>query len=90
MYTTFTFWKLLFGSDPIMHWLHGYAISFAVAVGTLLISGMISPRSDAEIHRGERVEAPVDMTPWSLAIPASIVIVVLTVLMYVSLFLLAQ
>ena len=90
VYTTFTFWKMLFGSDPIMHWLHGYAISFAVAVSTLLISGMIAPRSAEEMNEGELRQAPVDMTPWSFAVPASIVIVMLTIVMYVALFLLAQ
>ena len=90
VYTMFSFWTLLFGSDPIMHWLHGYAISFSVAVSTLLISGLIAPRSAEEIKGSPDRQAPVDMTPWSLAVPASVIIVALTVFMYVSLFMLAQ
>jgi SSS family solute:Na+ symporter len=90
VYTMFTFWTLIFGSEPIMHWLHGYAISFAVAVGTLLISGMIAPRSAEEMSGGELREAPVDMTPWSMAVPASIVIVALTIIMYIALYILAK
>ena len=89
MYTLFTFWEPITGTAPVMHWLHGYAISFAVAVSTLLISGAIAPR-DLSAQPTEARVAPVDMTPWSLAVPASIVIVALTVASYAALYFLAQ
>ena len=89
-YTLFIFWEPIFGSPPVMHWLHGYAISFAVAIITLLISGIVAPRDESKLISVQESAAPVDMTPWSLAVPASVTIVVLTIIMYTGLYLLAQ
>ena len=74
-----------------LHWLHGYAISFAVAVGTLVICSVTSPRSDEEIMAGEELPPPpVDMTPWGFAKTASILIFALTCAIYLGLFMIAQ
>jgi len=89
-YTLFIFWEPIFGSPPVMHWLHGYAISFAVAITTLLISGVVSPRAESKLAAVQESAAPVDMTPWSLAVPASVTIIILTIIMYTGLYLLAQ
>ena len=90
VYTVFTFWEPITGSAPMMHWLHGYAISFGVAVMTLLVFGQIAPRSPDEQASDDRSEAPVDMTPWSFARPAAVIIVVLTVAIYAGLVIIAQ
>ena len=90
VYTLFTFWEPITGSAPVMHWLHGYAISFGVAVMTLLVFGQIAPRSPEDQASDDRSEAPVDMTPWSFARPAAIIIVVLTVAIYAGLVIIAQ
>jgi len=80
-YTFFTFW----GVDGL-HWLHGYALSFAAAVGTILVMRAIAPRSDADIAAEAASEAsPVDMTPWAHARSASLAVVVAVVAMYAGL-----
>ena len=78
-----------FGTD-FFHWLHGYAISFALAIGTLLFFASTQPRSAEEIAGDPLPPPPVDMTPWKHAKTASAVIVVLTILIYVLLYLAAQ
>ena len=78
-----------FGAD-FFHWLHGYAISFALAIGTLLFFAATQPRTDEEIAGEPLPPPPVDMTPWKHAKAASAVIVVLTVLSYVLLYVAAQ
>ena len=78
-----------FGAD-LFHWLHGYAISFALAIGTLVFFAATQPRSAEEIAGEPLPPPPVDMTPWRHAKAASVVIVVLTVLSYALLYLAAQ
>lgn len=74
-----------------LHWLHGYAMSFAVAVGALMITSVTQPRTNAEIASGDELPPPpVDMTPWAHAKTASILIFALTCAIYVGLFLIAQ
>ena len=69
-----------------MHWLHGYAISFLIAMTTLVAFGVIQPRSEDQINaESGQQKAPVDMTPWRYAPHASGVIVVLTVVIYIAL-----
>ncbi|HIN84844.1 MAG TPA: solute:sodium symporter family transporter, partial [Myxococcales bacterium] len=86
-YAVFTFWgadiKTAF-SD--YHWLHGYFVSFALAVGLMLVIGYFKPKTDAEVAASEvPVTAPVDMTPWKHAKRASYIIVALTIAMYLFL-----
>ena len=78
-----------FFGDSFFHWLHGYAISFAIAIATLLIFAKIQPRSFSEIT-DERLPPPVDMTPWAHAKLASVIIIGLTVLSYGLLYIAAQ
>lgn len=78
-----------FFGDSFFHWLHGYAISFAIAIATLLIFAKIQPRSFSEIT-DERLPPPVDMTPWAHAKLASVIIIGLTVLNYGLLYIAAQ
>ena len=69
-----------------LHWLHGYFICFLAAVGTMLIGGVVRPKSPDEIAKSdERPPAPVDLTPWKYAKASSLGIVVLTVAIYVVL-----
>ena len=63
-----------------LHWLHGYAISFGLSIGTMMVVNLWRPRTSAEIAASRDLPpAPVDMTPWRYAKAASWVIVVLLV-----------
>lgn len=74
-----------------LHWLHGYAISFLVAVSTLMVTAKISPRTTAEMEQGGKLPPPpVDMTPWIYAKQASVVIFILTIMTYLSLYLISH
>ena len=80
-----------FGGIDGLHWLHGYAISFASAILTLLIFAQLQPRSAQEIASGDELPPPpVDMTPWVHAKLASALIVSLTVLIYAWLMMIAH
>ena len=69
-----------------LHWLHGYFISFIVAIALMLLIGKIKPKSEEEIAiSDERVPAPVDMTPWANAKNVSIAIMATTVGIYILL-----
>ena len=69
-----------------LHWLHGYFISFIVAIALMLLIGKIKPKSEEEIAiSDERVPAPVDMTPWANAKNVSIAIMTSTVGIYILL-----
>ena len=69
-----------------LHWLHGYFISFIVAIALMLLIGKIKPKSEEEIAiSDERVPAPVDMTPWANAKNISIAIMTTTVGIYILL-----
>ena len=69
-----------------LHWLHGYFISFILAISVMLLIGKIKPKSEEEIAiSNERVPAPVDMTPWTNAKNVSIAIMATTVGIYILL-----
>ena len=69
-----------------LHWLHGYFISFILAIAVMLLIGKIKPKSEEEIAiSDERVPAPVDMTPWTNAKNVSIAIMATTVGIYILL-----
>ena len=78
-----------FGAS-FFHWLHGYAISFAIAIATLVIFAKVQPRSDSVISEQTLPPPPVDMTPWAHAKLASLFIVALTILSYGLLYIAAQ
>ena len=78
-----------FGTD-FFHWLHGYAISFAIAILTLTFFAFTQPRSAEEIAGAPLPPSPVDMTPWRHAKSASVVIVILTISSYGLLYMAAQ
>lgn len=78
-----------FGTE-LFHWLHGYAISFAIAIGTLIFFAFTQPRSAEEIAGAPLPPSPVDMTPWRHAKSASVVIVILTISSYGLLYMAAQ
>ena len=69
-----------------LHWLHGYFISFILAIAIMLLIGKIKPKSEKEIAiSDERVPAPVDMTPWTNAKNVSMAIMATTVGIYILL-----
>ena len=72
--------------DGDLHWLHGYFISFILAVGVMLVIGHFNPKSAEEIAvSDQRDPAPVDMTPWEHAKNASYAIMGTTVGIYLCL-----
>ena len=72
--------------DGDLHWLHGYFISFILAVGVMLVIGHFNPKSAEEIAvSDQRDPAPVDMTPWEHAKNASYAIMATTVGIYLCL-----
>jgi solute:Na+ symporter, SSS family len=77
----------IFGvGEERLHFLHSYGISFLVAMGVMLAIARLQPKSEEEIAvSDERVPAPVDMTPWRLARPASISIIAAVVAIYAGL-----
>ena len=74
--------SMLAGGDGSLHWLHGYFISFLAACGCMLIIGRLRPQAPS---CEEKIEAPVDMTPWKHAKSVSWLIVGITVAMYLGL-----
>ena len=69
-----------------LHWLHGYFISFILAIAIMLLIGKIKPKSEKEIAiSDEGVPAPVDMTPWTNAKNVSMAIMATTVGIYILL-----
>jgi uncharacterized sodium:solute symporter family permease YidK len=86
MYSFFTF---VVGDG--LHFLHGYAISFLVAMAAMLLITLLKPRTPEEISAGDTAEPPpVDMTPWKHAKTVSCAIFVAVVVMYLGLTLLVN
>ncbi len=65
-----------------LHWLHIAAINFVLIVGVMLLIGMIKPRESDYV---QPYSEDVDITPWKLAIPTGIVILILIAVMYFGL-----
>ncbi len=64
------------------HWLHGYGISVGLAFATVLVF-FVRPR--AQVNDPQTCASPVEMTPWSLAKPAAVLIALAAVVLYVGL-----
>ena len=73
---------LQFVFDVGISFIHVYAILFVIEVGMMLLLGRLMPRAE-QVAEPVSV-ARVDMTPWPLAVPVSVLLVVLIGLMYVA------
>ncbi|MEM8984359.1 MAG: solute:sodium symporter family transporter [Pseudomonadota bacterium] len=62
-----------------LHFLHLYAVLFVIEVGIMLAFGVLRP---AAADWQYSASSAVDMTPWTLAIPVSITLMSLVVLLY--------
>ncbi len=72
----------LFGLSEPIHFLHWLAVVFVITVA--LITVISAWRPDTRDH-APAVPAPVDMTPWRMAKPASALIVLVTLATYILL-----
>jgi SSS family solute:Na+ symporter len=72
--------KFVFDDIVTLHFLHLYAILFAIEVGIMLIAGRLAPRETPwTFQRQEKV----DLTPWRLARPVAVTLLSLVVALYV-------
>jgi len=77
--------------DGDLHWLHGYFISFALSILVMVLLGYYYPKSDEEIEISEkRASAPVDMAPWKSAKKVSAGIIFMTMIIYLTLTVIAN
>jgi len=65
-----------------LHWLHIAAINFVLIVGVMLLIGVIKPRESDYVQPYSK---DVDITPWKLAVPIGVVILILIAAMYIGL-----
>ena len=63
------------------HWLHIAGMNFVLIVATMLVIGTIKPRAAAY---EQTYTEDVDITPWKLATPVGIVVLILIAAMYYS------
>ena len=63
-----------------MHFIHIYAVLFAIEIGIMLAASRIAPRSEPFVFKPN---PKVDMTPWRYGLPVSIVLASAVVLVYV-------
>ncbi len=61
--------RFVFEDTITLHFLHQYAILFAIEVGIMLVAGHLRPRTDVRETKPARV---VDLTPWRFAMPCSV------------------
>ena len=63
------------------HWLHIAGMNFVLIVATMLLIGVVKPRETAYV---QTYTEDVDVTPWKLATPVGIIVLVLIAAMYYS------
>ncbi|MEM8635510.1 MAG: solute:sodium symporter family transporter [Pseudomonadota bacterium] len=66
--------------DITIHFLHVYAILFAMEVGIMLLAGRLAPRPTPWTFERKEI---VDLTPWRFARPVAITLLSLVVALYV-------
>ena len=74
------------GSDFMLagSWMHGFhyvGLVFALAVALMLAAGLIAPRETPWVHEHSK---DVDITPWKLAWPAGIALVIAVIAIYAA------
>ncbi len=72
--------QFVFADFVTLHFLHVYAILFAVEVALMLLAGRIAPRPEAWMLVAD---PQVDMTPWRWARPVAFSLLSLVVVLYV-------
>jgi SSS family solute:Na+ symporter len=82
-----TYYMLVWGTDHLfgitvpIHFIHIYAIMFAVEVAIMLVIGKIRPRETAYQFK---VNPKVEMIPWKFVLPLSILLLSLVAITYVT------
>ena len=76
------FAKSAFGLNENVHFLHFLAIVFVI---TVIMMAAVSRVNPANYHPTEKNKSGVDLTPWRGALPAGVMIIVLTIGCYVLL-----
>lgn len=66
-------------AGDLVHDFHFLGIVFWSLIGLMLLIGLVAPRAEAWIHRHS---GDVDITPWSLAWPFAILLVILVLTIY--------
>ncbi len=75
-----TYGLLTFVWVPELHFIHIYAVLFAIEMGIMLLAGHFAPRSEPFVFKPN---PKVDMTPWRYSLPVSIILASCVVLVYV-------
>ncbi|MBT2755652.1 solute:sodium symporter family transporter [Mesobacillus foraminis] len=81
-----TYYMLVWGTDHLfnvtvpIHFIHIYAILFAVEVAMMLVIGKLKPR---EVAYQFKADPKVSMEPWKYTIPFSIILLALVAVTYV-------
>ena len=71
--------QFVFDEQITIHFLHLYAILFAIEVGIMLIAGQLSPRPEAWTYENKHI---VDLTPWHFAVPMAFTLFSAVVFLY--------
>ena len=71
--------RFVFDEDVTIHFLHVYAILFAIEVAIMLIIGSLRPRSEDWSYQPRRL---LDLTPWRFAVPCAVTLMSCVVALY--------
>jgi len=71
--------RFVFDEDVTIHFLHVYAILFAIEVAIMLVIGSLRPRSEDWSYQPRRL---LDLTPWRFAIPCAATLMSCVVALY--------
>ena len=68
-----------FADQVTLHFLHQYAVLFAIEISIMLLAGRLAPRDTAYQYSPQ---SKVDMTPWRFAVPVSVSLMSAVVALY--------
>jgi solute:Na+ symporter, SSS family len=71
--------RFVFDEDMTIHFLHVYAILFAIEVAIMLIIGSLRPRNEDWSYQPRRL---LDLTPWRFAVPCAVTLMSCVVALY--------
>jgi SSS family solute:Na+ symporter len=67
------------GGSTKLHWLHVAGLDFVVMMAIVAAFRYLAPRPEAYTHEDS---AQVDMSPWRLAVPAGLFVVIAVIAIY--------
>lgn len=71
--------RFVFDEDVTIHFLHVYAILFAIEVAIMLTAGWLRPRSEDWSYQPRHL---LDLTPWRFAVPCAVTLMSCVVALY--------